>query len=423
MSTGTIVKRVSKKGAVSWLLKYDAGRDAAGLRQQRYKTVRGSKSAAEKELRRLLAEVDAGTHVGPTRVTVSRWVEQWLQTLESRQTVSARTLEGYAAWLRVHVLPTLGEIEIQKLTAAHIDGLYTRLLKSGSRSSAARASGEAIGLSPQTVLHIHRAVFTCLKAATRKRLLARNPAEDVEAPRARRARNGGGGEGDPMKALDKDQCATLLDAFRGKPLWPIVVLGLGTGLRRGEMLALRWSSIDLDKKTLTVSRSVERTSAGIRVKAEAKNESSRRTIGIDDELVELLRAHRRGQKELALRLGVPYPPDSLLFPMVVARHKGRQPARLVARDVDFNRPSSPDAVSKEFTRVARTLGFQGFTLHCLRHTHATQLLEVLPVHPVSQRLGHSSPVVTSAIYSHVLKRAEDRAAAVSGDLLKAALRR
>ncbi|OIT11708.1 hypothetical protein BL241_11585 [Ralstonia solanacearum] len=427
MSKGSIIKRTGKDGAVSWLLKYDAERDAlSGKRQQRYKTVRGTKAAAEKELRRLLAEVDNGTHVGPVRTTVAQWVETWLSTLEVLEKVSVRTREGYSGWLRLHVVPTLGNVELQKLTAAQIDALYAKLLTSGSRSSASKKAEQASGLSPQTVLHVHRALFSCLKAAVKKRLIARNPAEDAESPKPKRTRNHASSEdGGNVKALDREQCATLLDAFRDKPLYCLVALGLATGLRRGEMLALRWSAIDLDKKTLRVDRAVENSrTLGVRIKADAKNESSRRTIRIDDGLCDLLRAHRKSQKELALKLGVRYPADCLVYPCVVKRPKGKQPAGgLVARDVDFGRPWDPEAVTKEYRRVVVRAGFPDLRLHDLRHTHATLLLlEGVPVHSVAQRLGHSTPVITMTVYGHVIQRAEDQAAQVSGDLLKAAMR-
>ena len=427
MSKGSIIKREGKDGATSWLLKYEADRHpVTGKRQQRYKTVRGTKKSADTELRRLLSEVDKGIHVDPAKTTLAQWVEQWLQGLAVLEKVSLRTHEGYADCLNGRVVPTLGSVELQKLTPAHIDGLYAKLLTSGHRGSTTKKDKIERGLSPQTVLHVHRALFQCLKAAVKKRMLARNPAEDAEAPKPKRTRNHGASDdgSGPVKALDRHQIPALIGAFKGKPLFPLVVLGLSTGLRRGEMLALRWSAVDLDKRTLRVDRVIEVTRRlGVRIKADAKNESSRRTIKIDAGLCDLLRTVRTEQKALALKLGAQYPTDCLLFPCVIKRPQGRQPAAgLTIADVDFNRPWEPEAVSKEFIRGAKVAGFADFTLHGLRHTHATQLLlEGVPLHSVAQRLGHSTPVITMTTYAHVLQRAEDRAAEVAGDFMREAL--
>jgi integrase len=132
-----------------------------------------------------------------------------------------------------------------------------------------------------------------------------------------------------------------------------------------------------------------------------------------------LRRHRAEQKELALKLGVPYPIDCLLF----ARPVKRQPVGLFKRDVDFNRPVDPEEVTKKFARGAALAGFVGFTMHGLRHSHATQLLlDGVPVHVVAHRLGHSTPAITSEVYAHVIKRAEDRAVEAAGNMARAALR-
>jgi integrase len=407
---GSIIKREGKGGAVSWLLKYDGARDAVtGKRSQLYKTVRGTKKAAQVELRRLLGEMDNGTHVDPSKLVLRDWVATWLKNLDVLEKVSVRTLEGYSDCLNVHVVPTLGSTELQKLTASHIDDLYAKLLTAGGRANAPK------GLAPQTVLHVHRAFFSCLKAAVKKRLMTRNPAEDAEVPRAKRTRNAGEDSAGSIKALDQEQLGALRAAFRGSVLHTLVEVAAATGLRRGEILGLRWSTIDLAKRTLRVERVVERSrQLGVRLKADAKNESSRRTIGFGEALVDVLKLHRREQKELALKLGVTYPADGLVFPCVIKRPKGRQPeGGVLARDVDFGRPWDPEAITKDFRRVAKAAGFAELRLHDLRHTHATLLLMAgVPVHEVAQRLGHSTPVITMTTYSHVIQRSSDHAAQV-----------
>lgn len=423
---GSIIKREGKKG-VSWLLKYDLPRDPiTNERRIETKTVRGTRKDAERELRKVLSSLDGGTFVAREKLKLSQWIETWL-TDHAAHRVSQRTLEGYRVKLEANVIPTLGAIEIQKLTAPDIQRLYSELRESGRRvrGKEGAASSQPPGLSAQTVLHVHRILFQCLKAATRQRVIARNPAEDVTPPSPKRARAKGGAAdaGGQIRALDRSELPALFAACAGTPSHTIAALAVGTGMRRGEMLALRWSDVDLDKKTIRINRAMDVTRKfGVQIKDAPKNDSSRRTIGIDDGLCSLLRAHRKEQKELALKLGKSYPADCLIFPALIKRARGRQPLRPDYSEVDFNRPHDPGSVTKDFRALAAAAGFPDLRLHDLRHTHATHLLlEGVPVHAVAQRLGHSTPVVTMTIYAHVLRRAEDQAAQVSGDLLKAAL--
>ena len=178
-------------------------------------------------------------------------------------------------------------------------------------------------------------------------------------------------------------------------------------MRRGEVLALRRSDLNLDARTIRIERSVEETnSKGVRFKA-PKNRSSKRTISIDAGLAAFLRAHLARQAEDALKLGTPPTPDWLIFPKSIAAP---------------TTPIRPRNVSKRFSDLAERLGFPGLRFHDLRHTHATLLLTAgVPINAVSQRLGHSTPVITLKVYGHVLRRAEDQAVAVSGALLEGAL--
>ncbi|UQY83665.1 tyrosine-type recombinase/integrase [Ralstonia pseudosolanacearum] len=425
---GSLTERKLKDGSSSWMLKYEMGRDGAGKRQIGYATVRGTKSEAQKELRRLMVEVDTGTHVEPSKMTFAQWIEQWLSEVEKIGGVSTRTKEGYASWMRVHVIPSLGGTLLQKLKRSQLNAMFVQLRESGHKGS--RAKGDKTpavkGLSAQSVVHIRRTVHTCLQAAVDAELIQVNPATRAKVKGASSRASTEDASTTKIKALEADQLPALFAAFRGHALYPLVALAVGTGLRRGEILGLRWKSIDFDKMTLRVEQTVEQTREhGVRVKPDAKNKSSLRTIGISAELRDLLRAHLAEQKSLALKLGTSYPAkgEALVFPCVIQRPKGRQPAEgLKVRDVDFSRPWHPEAVTKEFTRIAAAADFAGFRLHDCRHTFATLLLTSgVELHTVARLLGHSTPAITLSTYSHVLPRAADRAVQVSGDLLRAAL--
>ncbi|MEK6578881.1 MAG: tyrosine-type recombinase/integrase [Bdellovibrionota bacterium] len=409
---GSIIKRGS-----SWLLKYDIGRDpVTGKRQTKYKTVRGTKRDAEAELRKLLNSVEDGLHVNPRKINLADWIEAWLEDY-AEPTVSAKTFERYRDLLRLHVIPHFGHCPLQKLTGAHIQSLYTKLRTEGRRNKRRVAVGEVDhsraanfdlkeGLSERTLLHIHRVLSQCLLEATRSRFLARNPSDDVRAPRPKRGRGTsqtGSGNGEEINVLEAEQLGELLKVFQKKPLFTLVALAAATGMRRGELLGLRWSDVDFDQKKVKIERSVEETRIkGIRLKS-TKNRSSKRTIGVDSGVVDILKSHWRRQIEDALKLGRRLPSDALIFP--------KSP-------LEPNVPKTPGLVSKEFRSVVDSNGFVGFRFHDLRHTHATLLLSAgVPVNTVAQRLGHSTPVITLTVYGHVLKRSEDKVASAVSDFL------
>ena len=165
---GSIIKREGKRG-VSWLLKYDAGRDpATNKRRICYATVKGTKRQAEAELVRLLNAAREGLHVDRSKVTVGEWVERWLAD-NVAHAVSARTSERYGEQLRHYVAPHLGGVKLQPLKAGHINAMYSELRTSGRRQ---RREGGPAGLHERTLLHVHRVLYSCISAAADQSLLA-----------------------------------------------------------------------------------------------------------------------------------------------------------------------------------------------------------------------------------------------------------
>lgn len=431
MSSGTITKREGKRGD-SWLLRWYYPDPQTGKRRQLYKTVKGSKADARRELNAILSSIDKGEAVAPSKLTLRAFADQWVSGLEGRgDRIGARTLQGYGDWLRLHVMPTLGDMELQKITGAQIDALYSRLLTAGYVGPRRKSPGPARGLSPRTVLHVHRTLFLMLKAATRLRLIPRNVAEDVDAPRPDKAAQHADRDDEniadlgEVKFFEPAECAALLEAFTirageveqgdyfRRSMHPLVVLALNSGCRRGELLALRWRDVDLDTGMVSVRGAIEKTKKrGIRAKAGAKNKSSLRTINISPEACAILRRHRNDQRELALRLGAKYPDDCLLFPDI-----------LQGGAVSFTALLDPDEVSREFAKVMARAGLAGRTFHSLRHTHATLLIDAgVPIPAVSKRLGHSSIATTIKTYAHATTRAADKGASVAADIMRAALR-
>jgi integrase len=372
------------------------------------KTFHGTLTEARRELRRVIQSGDTGEHVEPAKVTVAAWIDRWI-ALNQRHDVEAdgssrrglvnrRTLERYEELLRCHVTPTLGKRPLQKLQGTEIDDLYVALEKK---------------LSPRTVHHVHTVFGACLKAAVRKGLITNNPVARAEAPSA--------GESDHGMALDEGQLRTLLEGFRPSPLFPIVAVLAFTGARRGEVLALRWSDLDVENKTLRIERAIEQTSKFELAIKGPKTERGKRTITIDDDLIALLCSER--EKLQRLQAGVPdgvqvdlslvkLPDEALIFPNLTTAHG----------DIALTNLRTPGNVTKEFLRRAALLGFPDLRLHDLRGTHETLLLDAgVPVHVVAARCGHD-PAVLLRSYAKHSKKADTSAAAIIGALSKGVLR-
>jgi integrase len=377
---------IRARGPGAWELKYDAGIDpVTGRRITKYKTVHGAKRDAQRELRAILTAIDGGTYADPSKLTVAEWLRQWLD--EAQHSAARKTLERYREIVERHLVPALGAIALTKLQAILIQHYYVEALASGRRDGTG-------GLSARTVNHHDRVLNVAMKRARALRLIPTNPVEDVSRPRV---------EQHEMQVLEPAECTALLAAARDSRIFPIIVLTLGTGLRRGEVLGLRWSDIDLARGILIVQQSLEQTRAGLAFKT-PKTRKSRRTIALSPTLVEVLQAHRAKQAAERLALGMSRAPDGLTF------------TRL---DGD---PIWPDALTKEFGRIVRRANVRRITFHGLRHTHATDLLRA-GVHPkiASERLGHSTVGITLDTYSHATPSLQEDAAMRIDAALRATL--
>jgi integrase len=372
---------IRQRGKNSWSLKFDLGRDPiTGKRITKYATVHGPKKKAQEELTRLLAHRDDGTFVDPTKATLAQYLHHWLEADIDRR-VGTRTAVRHRGIVEKNIVPKLGHVPVRKLTALHIEAFEAELQRQGyvkARAKPKLKEGEAPppeekrGLSAQTVQHVHRTLSQALSHAVRLGVLFKNPAQQVKPPRPP-ARE--------IKILSKEEIAALLVAAKGGPLHLPVLVAITTGMRRGELLGLRWSDLDLKAGALTVNQSLERIKGAVTFKT-PKTPTSRRRITLPAVTVEALKEHHKAQAEERMKFGLGRDPRGLVF----VRANGE--------------PLDADSLTKAFGRLVAASKVAPITFHGLRHTHISHLLiDGVHVKVVSERAGHANVSITLGVYA------------------------
>jgi integrase len=306
-------------------------------------------------------------------MTVGQWLDLWLDTI--RAEVSLKTHESYAEIVSCYLAPAFGSARLDKLAPSQIQKAY---------NSWTRQDGKP--LSPRTRRYIHVILKSALARAVEQQSLARNPA-DIFSKRLPKI------ERKELTTLTVEQSAHLLESIKHAHIYWPVLLALTTGMRRGEILALRWKNVELDRGALRVMESLEQTKGGLRFKAPKTDRT--RAITLPSFVIDELRRLKREQAEALLRIGI--------------RQSG---ATLVCCRED-GEPKQPGSVTGEFARLTRKIkDLPRIRFHDLRHSHATQLLAD-GVHPkiAQERLGHSTITTTMDLYSHVTDTMQADAAA------------
>ncbi|MDP9225397.1 MAG: site-specific integrase, partial [Actinomycetota bacterium] len=305
-------------------------------------------------------------------LTVAAYLESYLSDVRPR--VRARTHQGYAGLIRCYAIPAIGEIPLQDLHPLHLQRMYADLLERGGMRGM---------LSTGTVLNLHRVMTQALGWAKRFGLIADNPAAAARPPRARRPE---------MAIVDAAYCSAVLEAASGTKLELAVALAISTGMRRGEILGLRWSDVSADLSLAQVRRSLQ-TTGGRLLFEEPKTRRSRRAVALPVFLHPYLERQRTDQGMRRQALGEHWVMSDLLI------------------DSGDGSAVNPNTLSSGWRRMLRLAGLPHVRFHDLRHGHATLML-LAGVHPkvVSERLGHASVGITLDTYSHVLPTMQSEAA-------------
>jgi integrase len=332
-----------------------------------------TKAAAHRAAAASIAAHEQGRGVDrdQSRMRLDAFLGEWLEATSSERRPS--TTKGYANLFAVRVAPRIGATRLCDLDTGAVEKLKTTLLRSGGRR------GE--GLSAQSVKNTLRALGRALADAERWGWIQRNPVRGVRSPSGRKPE---------MRTWSAAQVRAFLDATAEHPYGPAFLLALTTGMRRGEILGLRWDDVDLDRGVLSVRRSV--VAAGYEVSENETKTGRARIIRLGAPTVTRLREYRRRQLEAHLALGLPRPR------LVVTREDGS--------------PLHPQSLSYFFTEAVQEVGVPAIRFHDTRHTHATILLaQGEPTKSVQERLGHSSATITLDVYRHVTEDIQEATAA------------
>lgn len=344
--------------------------------------------ATQKEAKAAQAEhrtdIAKGSYIAPSKLTVGAWLDQWLA---GQHQLRASTRDRYAQKVRCYLKPVLGHEKLQTLTAARLSILWGELAASGGRGGKP--------LSVTTVRDCRMILQTACEAAIEENLLPRNPVTRSKLPKDQR---------ELVKVVwSPEEQAAFLAARRDSRWYPLWRLALGTGARRGELLALRWQDVSLAGCTVRFGRSAVQVGKDVITNPTTKN-GSVRTVNIDEATAAALRELKKRQAEERLAMGGSWGNDEdLLFTW------------------EDGTRALPDFATKKFIDEQAGLSLPRMNLHGTRHSHATALLRAgVPVTTVSQRLGHRNVTVTLNTYSHVLTGDDADVANLFGKLLNVA---
>lgn len=363
------------KQTVRWYVVVDIGTDRDGRRKQKWHGGFATRREAEIERARIVNDLHGGDYVAPDRLTLAQWVaESWLPMTRTR--VKPSTYQSYRANMENHVLPALGVRTLQQLTSPILNTLYADLLNQG---------GDRGPLAAKTVRYIHTIVHKALRDAVDAGILRTNPAERAKPPRPNR--NGAR----MIECWEPSELAVFLASVKGARLEPAWRLAAMTGMRRGEVLGLRWRDIDFDQSRLAVRIAIVSVAYEI-LESSPKNHQAR-VIDLDPETKKLLQRHRDRQTAERAEFGPEYDDRDLVICS------------------DDGSPIHPQSFSQFFVKAVERAGLRKIRLHDLRHTHATIAVKAgVPVKVISERLGHESPAFTLKQYAHVLPGMQAEAA-------------
>ncbi len=356
-------KRANGEGTI--LLRKDGRWEGRYSLNYKRKSVYGkTQEEVRKKLNKILNDIDNGVYIEDCRITVGEWLNAWLYEYK-KNTVKQKTFEGYEVLVRVHLMPAFSKTQLKKLSVDNVQKFINQKI------------GE--GLSPRTIRYIITIFHGALKQAISNGLITRNVTEAVVLPERKQKER---------RFLTADEQNRLIKCLNDEKYGFILLFALSTGLRRGELLALRWSNYDQEKRYITVKENLSRLK-GADGKTHLtfttpKTASSKRTIPLLPDIAYKLNTHRAMQNKNRIKVSQLWENNDLIF------------------CTDFGKPIEPRNLVRILDKVCKKANIENINIHALRHAFATRSLENgIPLKVVSDMLGHSSISMTANIYSHV----------------------
>jgi integrase len=380
---GSTIKYTPKRGKATFGYTFFAGRDENGRRLQKVKRGFATKAEAEEALREAIAAHQKTPAAERDMPKFAEFFERWHREYAALH-CAPKTAERYLEL--GHIGSKLfGDVHLDRLDTMQLQEAFNQLMARGGRKTKQHPEGRR--LSAKTVVHIQNVVQKCLDLAVDWNIIERNPMLKVRKPKLVKKK---------PRVLDAQALAALLASIRDRRIYPVVALAAATGMRRGELLALEWSDINWDAGTVEVSKSLEETKQGLRIKS-TKSGIDRR-FALPKSILRMLGEHRERQAREQELFGTDYQYRHLVF----------------SRE-DGGGYYAPDKLGTRISAAMRQAGVAA-SMHALRHSHASQLLSSgAPITVVSERLGHASPQITPGIYSHALPMDNQAAAALWDD--------
>ncbi len=345
-----------------------------GKRKRIYKTVHGSKKLAEKTARTIVQQLETQTYVAPNKISVKDCMNFWYEMISMDK--SPTTLNGYEYQVDKYIIPMIGDILVQNLTSAHVQTWVNQLCK--------RSPVSDKPLSAKTVRNIFLNLSAAMNKAVAMGFIMKNPCDNVTLPKAQKHET---------QIYDEAGIKKLIQAAQGTDMEVPIMLELSLGLRRGELIALRWENVDLNNGIIYICENrVEGKNGEVITKA-PKSAAGIRHIPMTGSIVKILRRHYIRFLEIKLKYNVGNNMDDY----VICQPNGQ--------------PYKPFSLSKKFRKLLEKNGLQHMRFHDLRHLNASIMLsQGISPKVAQQRLGHSDFSTTMNIYSHVMKSVENEAA-------------
>lgn len=401
---------------------------STGNRRRIKRTFHGGIRDARKELSRLEQEVESGTFYDTSNMTMREYLTQWLED-HCENSVAATTYRRYSGIVKLRIIPKLGQIPLDKLKPPHIQKFFTGIIKEG------RLDGPHKGepLSQESLTYHYRVLHRAMEVAKKQQLVPWNVVDSIDIPRVTKEifiDDDDADAADDVKFLTGDEVQLMLEHAKDTPYYALLFLAVRTGMRRGELLGLRWQDVDLQGKIIKVRQSLAYTPEKGLFYKPPKNKKSRRTIDITSEVIDVLKQHKKEQAEAKLyfgqayddrglvfcqRLGPPMHPDtpSSWFPKFTERTVIHKPCDKLIGKKTICPHCEKKVKDDDVIRLPR------LTFHCLRHTHASLMLQTgVDIKVISDRLGHSSIRITYDLYSHLMPGKQKEAAEALENLLK-----